>query len=879
MAIKLNKKIARRTVGLALLGGLASTTITSIAGQQPSAYTKAYRYNESGQLTAVISPSPDGTAKYPTVRNIYDTHGRLERIDHGVLFIWQDETWEPRYWPTIAYKPDRSTVFTYDGLGRKATESVRGSDGVPISLTQYSYDEFGRVECKTVRMNPAEYGVLPDACTLGTEGPAGPDRITRYEYYIDNMVRNEKRGVGTPLEQTYLEKRYDKPDTFLVSDHLDANGNLTHFEYDARARLSRMYFPQKVVSPTPAYSSSDYEEYGYDANSNRTSLRKRDGKTITSIYDNLNRIVRKDVPNADGSVTSTYQGYDLSGRLKHARFASQTGPGIAMTYNGFGDLVTEETQIGASYSLAYKYDLNGNRTTITHSPGGSYYTYAYDQLDQLKNVFESGTTNLITYSYDVRVRLQSLTTGGGLKTTLEYDSASRPNVLKLDPAGTAYDVNYLSAFNPAGQIITQELSNSNYQYLEKGSAAGAYEVNGLNQYTKVGNQIFDHDANGSLKTDGSTTFDYDTENRLVKATGARNAALKYDPLGRLYEISGGSGVTNFVYSGDSLVAEVKAGGATQRYVFGAGIDKPLVSYTVNGTAVTKRFLHSDHQGSVVALTDGTGTVVQTNTYDPYGVPGIDNDGRFAYTGQTYLSELGMHYYKARVYYPQIGRFLQTDPVGYNDQMNLYAYVGNDPVNNVDPTGKFLIGNRGPFIANGCGGSMPCRNNSGFSADQATSSPQALQGIWNDVKAGAEASAKSAFAKAAGFDWTDVSKVPGNASDVNKTTLDAGYLQVSYSVKSDGTSLFVGARATTSLALTNSVERAYTVGKISGFTLKGSTSATFRTLYIGGSVAVAVNPWGHTAGAQVAGGVGSKTDMNALTYRVSSPAPAVGYTWD
>jgi RHS repeat-associated protein len=382
----------------------------------------------------------------------------------------------------------------------------------------------------------------------------------------------------------------------------------------------------------------------------------------------------------DGNDRDIATSYDLLGRV--TQVDDGAGKKVSFTYDALGRKLSESPQLTGG-STSYQYDPAGRRTRLTWSDG-FYVSYDYDTLGELLAIRENGATSgvgvLASFAYDDQGRATGLTRGNGVNDSFSYDAASRLSGLTIahPSAGTSYSY----AYNPANQLISRSMSNDAYAWTQAAYVNRNYTVNGLNQYTASGSVVPSYDGRGNMTSAGSTAYAYDSKNKLT--TFGTNA-LGYDAMGRL--ATQATPATRFVYDGTDLIAETDASNnILRRYVHIPGTDNVLVWYEGSGTS-SRRWLAHDERGSTTLITDASGTSLGINAYDEYGIPQSTNLGRFQYTGQTWLPELGMYYYKARIYSPTMGRFMQTDPIGYGDGPNWYNYVHGDPINGTDATGQ------------------------------------------------------------------------------------------------------------------------------------------------------------------------------------------------
>jgi len=374
--------------------------------------------------------------------------------------------------------------------------------------------------------------------------------------------------------------------------------------------------------------------------------------------------------------------------------------------------------------LIYSYDKASNRTGFTDPESGST-SYAYDTLNRLQTLtpptaFTSGNFG---FSYDGLSRRTQMTRPNSVTTNYAYDNLSHlTSVLHqlsgstidgaaytLDNAGNrtaktderagvtsnySYDAIYELTQVTQGTSTTESYSFDPVGNRTASLGVASYTTNSSNELTGNSNASYTYDYNGNTLTkvvgSNTTTYAWDFENRLTSVTlpgSGGTISFAYDPFGRRIKKVTPSATSIFAYDGDNLIEETNSSGtAVARYSQGLNIDEPLAMLRSSATS----FYQADGLGSITSLSNGTGSLAQTYTFDSFG--NLTNSSGsltnpFQYTGREFDPETGLYYYRARYYDQTFGRFISEDPIGFGSAQNdFYDYVSNSPLGAFDPSG-------------------------------------------------------------------------------------------------------------------------------------------------------------------------------------------------
>lgn len=647
--------------------------ITNAAGE-----TTSMDYDAKGNLAAIIQANGNIISYEYTVndqvKEVWDQIGLIASYTYdanGNVLTQEDGE-------------GRKDSYQYDALNRliKSFDTLGNGES-------YTYDGNSNLLSYTNRNGDAE-GYAYDALNRLLEATDALNNKTRYEYD----------------EEGNLTKA------------IDAKNNATSYTYDALGRNTHISFANSTVT-----------EYGYDAMGNVIRMKDRNGSEIKYSYNDLDRLIKALYP--DNS--NKQYNYDAIGRLIAA--SNQTGV-IAFDYDKADRIIRETLN---EKTTRYVYDIaNGKRTLIY--PGGKQVEEILNPRDQISQILEDGTL-IAEMTHNKAGQLISRSYNNGITTAFDYnengwlkqmgDGAIQDILFAYDKAGNilsatdrikpeyseqyVYDeLQRLVQFNSGtivGGTVPDPLKKIEYQYdalgnrtsVKENGVSTAYASNVVNEYTSVSggmNMSPQYDRNGNMLFDQKHTYTYDYDNNLVKVD-ENAASYLYDALGRRIAKIVDGGRSNFYYAGDEIIEERnESDEIIATYIFGDDIDDILKMNRDNESF----FYHKNHLGSVTAVTGGDGIVKESYRYDPFGGVSIfDVSGSplessqignsILFTGRWYDEETGTYYYRARTMQPQLGRFMQPDPLLYVDGMNYYSYVGNNPVIYVDPWGENRNRNR------------------------------------------------------------------------------------------------------------------------------------------------------------------------------------------
>ncbi|HEX8207227.1 MAG TPA: RHS repeat-associated core domain-containing protein [Solirubrobacteraceae bacterium] len=558
------------------------------------------------------------------------------------------------YYPSSATdEQGNQTTIAYDTAGNPTQLNNQGQTGVET----------------TINWNTSPKGTIDSIVD-------GENHTTDYSY--DSAGNLTSIAPPSPLGQTKIT--YESPNSLGRIATLEegvVGGTAQHSEsytYDALGRLN-----------TITYSDNSSIDYDYDLNGNLVKLTEPTGVTVYE-YDNLNRLTKEILPLPLGANDYTY---DAAGNLLTV---TDSGGTTSYDYNAV-NLNTKVTQPGPHVTNLV-YHAQRNFRTQTQYPNGVTVFATPDSANRV-DVIEAkqGTTSLVKRDYHYkdaagtdRATLQHETDLAGRKTTYTYDSLNRLDVAEEKDSGGTLLSKWDYGYDKAGNRTSQTVNNT---------STTTYAYNAANQLTSLtppggSAQTFTYDNVGNELTNGNgRTLEYNVRDQttgITPTSGGIKTILSYSGASQDdVTLEGSTTVQN------NVLGVGIAGGTTPTYY--TRDEKGSLLGQRSGT--TRQYAVQDRLGSVIGLTNASGTLSKSYRYDPYGnttsTGGGGAESRFRYA-QGWLSDGGLYHFGARYYDPSVGRWTQRDPLDQTGDLaegNLYAYVGDDPVNATDPEGRFL----------------------------------------------------------------------------------------------------------------------------------------------------------------------------------------------
>jgi len=676
------------TQGQMLTRKNAKNEITTLAygGTVPAGYLQSITSPPFNSVSAVTTLSYDSLKRVRTVTDSdnYAVTTDYDNLDRKTKVTYPDTTFEQ-----FLYTDNVTGAMTLD---LTASRDRRGL---------WTYRHYNANEQMDSIKDPANRTTAYGWCTCGalTTITDPKQQTTTFNRDIQGRVYQKLFQDGTTVD--YLFEGQTAPNTAGATSRLqsstDAKSQRTNYTYFRDDTLQQVTYTntagQPLTPPTPSVS------YTYDPNYNRVKTMIDGIGTTTYGYNPIavppalgaGQLASIDAPLANDTITFSY---DQLGRVTN-RSINGAVNSETWTFDSLGRVSTDVNKLG---TFTNTFVGVTNRLSKLAYPGGASANYLYfpnaqdKRLQQIRNLNNNSNNNKNFIS----------------EQDYTYDAEGQITTWKKDYSGISAAQRFDLGYDNADQLLTAPLKNASTNALIKQYTYG-YDLasnrtselvaattttstpNNVNEITSQSggvNRTLTYDPNGSITSDGGTrTFEWDGANRLVAInyTGfTTRSEFSYDGLNRVAKIVEKTGATinstrKFVWCGQDKCEFRDATDAVTQRNYSQG----------QYVGTTAYFYTRDHLGSIREMFTGGGTVVARYDYDPYGrsttiLGTTPTDMNFTGLYRHSKSNLDLAVYRA--YDPDLGRWLSRDPIGEAGGINLYGYVGNDPLSGLDPTG-------------------------------------------------------------------------------------------------------------------------------------------------------------------------------------------------